>query len=205
MLDWVREFLQRCSPAYEWVVEQLKKSSKSPVFDELPQRAWGHLRLEWHNPRTGESGVDDGDNIVVNAGRLYYLNRFSPQFTSTIQPITSMRAGDGGCGLSPAISALFTPVPFSLTDTGLRSSIGLTTLNDPNPVINSSSLTITFVCNIFSNLASAGNYHFTPRVINELALLSGDGSVVALRSFRSIPFDPADSVVVRATWTLGIT
>jgi hypothetical protein len=93
------------------------------------------------------------------------------------------------------------------TDTALRSTIGYTVnVSAINPVtdLDTGARTLKFVA-VFSSASAPNGFHFTPKVINEFALKSGasDNVVVALRATRSIPFDPTDSVDVRATWLIG--
>lgn len=204
MINWLKRLLERLSPHYRWYLWKLSQSCRAPTFKERPHKIWGHLRLEWHNGRTGESGIVEDSNVVVDQGRVHILQRLSPALDATKDAVTAMEAGDGGCGVLPPTSALFTPVPFTISNTALRASINYIATNDPSPAVNGPSKTITFVCFLSSSSTTNGQFHYTPRVINELGLRTGDGTIIALRSFRSIPFDPADSVVVKATWTLGI-
>lgn len=180
-------------------------------FRERNILAYGHLLVEVF--RKGKR-VDriSGPNVVINNGKIHIL-RLMGGITG-FTPISRMEVGDGGCGLAPPVSALLTPIAFTATDTGLRSSIlyvvnnqAVNPLSPPTGDLDQAGKTLRFIATFDSASANPANYHFSPKVINEFALKSGvsDNAIIALRATRSIPFDPTDAVSVRATWTLGLT
>jgi hypothetical protein len=164
------------------------------------QRPWGYLTLEVYQ-RGKLIGIQAGPNIVVNGGKNLWNRRLFNGTTAT--GVAKMAVGDGG---TPPTS-LFSPTAFVVTNTALNNSISLSADIDPSPVEDLGAKTITFVTVLASALANAANFHFEPRVINEIALQTAapDNVIVALRSFRSIPFDPLNAMEVRASWTLGLT
>ena len=168
----------------------------------------GRLRLEVF--RKGDLvDVIEGENVVISGGKVHILRLMGA--ISGFTAISRMAAADGGCGVNPAISALFTPIAFAATDVNLRGTA--THIHVTNQVIvpatdlDIGAKTLKFIATFDSALTTSANFHFTPRVINEFALKSGasDNAVLALRATRSVPFDPADAVSVRATWTIGLT
>lgn len=167
-----------------------------PIYD-------GHLRLEVFS-RGKLVDVVEGKNVVTNQGRVEILKIIGG--VSPAVAITQMAVGDGGCGPPnpPATSALLTPIPFDATATGLRTSINYAVNIQPSPAVNTVAKTITFEAIFNSSSVPSGNFHFTPRVINEIGLRTGASVFIALRAFRSIPFDPVDAMEVKATWVIGI-
>ena len=167
--------------------------------------AWGWLVLEVYKVGRLVDRIVVGRNVVTNAGKAQLLRVIGGVAGATA--ISRMGVGDGGCGLTPPISSLFTPVAFAVTDTDLRSKINFAVNIQAGPVVDEGAKTVAFTCFLNSAGVTGNPFHYTPHVINEIALLSGaaDDKVVALRSFRSIPFDVADAVEVKAIWTIGMT
>lgn len=172
------------------------------IVDWFP-RMWGRVRIEAF--RNGVLfHVDEDSNVVVNNGKVHQLRLQGG--ISGFTPVSKMELADGGCGLAPSGNALFTPVPFVVTDTGLRqpfSTRKVSSIDTLLTTVDSGARTITYVA-FFSSAGTVG-YHYVPHVVNEIALRSGAEDVaIALRSFRSIPFDPTDAVDIKATWTIGL-
>ena len=168
-------------------------------FFEKPCGVWGKLTLRFY-----QHGIllreDLDDNIVVNGGMVQWLQRLHG--ATLVKGVDRVEVGDGGC----EETALYTPISFTATDTALRTSINLSANLQADPVVNVGAKTITFVAVVASALADPSDFHYTPRVISEIALktASPDNVVVALRAFKSQIFEPTSSIELEATWTLGL-
>lgn len=145
-----------------------------------------------------------GRNIITAGGKTHLANLISGQ--AGAQQISKMSLGDGGAGVSPlpTVAQLFSPIPFVEVDAALRHSLGLTSQID-SVVVDGGLKTMTYTA--FFNSANAATGAFLsgiPNVANECALLSNNDVVVALRSFKAIPFDQPSAIGIRAVWTLQI-
>lgn len=166
---------------------------------EEPCGAWGRLTLRYF--KRGVLIYEDVEsNIVTNAGKNLWIKRLRDG-TAT-KGVARMEAGDGGC-LS---TALYTPIPFTATDTALRAPVNLAATIEAGEVYDLGARTVTYKTVLAASLALPGDFHYTPRVINELALVtaSPDNAVVALRAFKSMIFDPTDAIEIEAEWVLGL-
>lgn len=173
-----------------------------PKFKER-SGAWGRLTL-----RVRKDGIlireDFDSNVLTNVGKVEWVKRlYNGTFSgNSIAGVDRMEAGDGGC-TNPA---LYTPIPFAGTDTDLRDSIGLSATLEADPVVDIGNRSVKFVAIFASALTLPGDFHYEPRVINELALKTAapDNVTVALRAFSSIFFDPTASIEVEAEWEIGL-
>lgn len=168
--------------------------------------AWGGLSLYVYD-RDGRK-IDEihVQNLIVNLGKIHLLSLIAGKGGALA--IKKMALGEGGCAIPPAIptvAQLFAPIPFEVSNTSLRHPLEIVRQVEDNPPIDSGTKIVTFTA--FFNSADVPTTAYIsgiPNVTNEAALLSGDDVVVALRSFRSIPFDQASAIGIRAVWAIGI-
>lgn len=161
--------------------------------------AWGRLTLRYF--RQGKLIYEDAEsNVLTNAGKNLWVKRLRDG--QTAKGVDRMEAGDGGC-LS---TALYTPIPFTATDTALRDPVNLAATIEAGEVYDTGARTVTYKTVLAAALAQPADFHYTPRVINELALVtaSPDNIVVALRAFKSMIFDPNDAIEIEAEWEIGL-
>jgi hypothetical protein len=164
---------------------------------------WGHVRLEFYK---GEELLDvsEGPNIVTDIGKNHMANLHGG--LGGALPAATMAVGDGGAGVSPVptVAQLYTPLPFVGVDLALRHPFGLSSPIEPGAVVDSVAHSITYTAFFNSANVPTGAYlSGIPNIVNEYALVSGNGVVIALTSRKPIPFDQASAIGVRAQWTIG--
>jgi hypothetical protein len=171
---------------------------------------WGYLTLKvFKNGKLID--IIEGKNTIITAGKIFALQLLGN--VSGAQSIVKMAIGDGGCGGPPdpwpTPSQLSSPIPFVVTDTTLRHQLSFT--NDPvgyryitpGPVVNEPGQFITFVATFNSSQINPTSFGFAPNVVNEAALVSGNDKILALRAFKSQPFDQGSAIELRAEWAIG--
>lgn len=175
--------------------------SQTPTLHikEDPLGAWGRLTLRYFvNGKLVRT--DRERNILTNNGKNYWIKRLKDG--TSVKGVARMEAGDGGCDQS----ALYTPIAFTATDTALRAPINLSATIQAGEVYDLGARTVTYTATFVAALANPGDFHYTPRVINELALVTAapDNQVIALRAFESMLLDPAQAIEIQAEWELGL-
>lgn len=165
---------------------------------------WGHVRLD---VRDGADGVwrcvSEAPNIVTNVGKNHMANLHGG--LGGALPVATMAVGDGGAGTGPPTPAqLYTPINFNIVDIALRHPFGLSAPIEPGAVVDSVAHSITYTAFFNSANVPTGAYlSGIPNIVNEYALVSGDGVIIALTSRKPIPFDQASAIGIRAQWTIG--
>jgi len=186
-------------------------------------RAHGHLRVE--RIAHGEHEVIyDGKNFILDQGLKATRDvLIGANGGGRSGAIFRMAIGDGGC---PA-GQLFSPRQPDATWPN-RSGLYHEVLRQDVSVFTSpTAFSMRFVGSFNSADVAPSSYSLPSRVINEAALILGDGvltvggdkrqvnkvppdaadpdeKVMSVRTFKSTSFDPADNVVLTVTWTLSV-
>src|SRR5579859_3988200 len=199
----------------------------APLADTLASddlHASGRIRVEkW---RAGElvEVVYDGPNFIVDQGLSAIRDvLIGPNGGGRSGAICRMAIGDGGC---PA-GQLFSPRQPDATwpaRTGLYHEV---IRQDISVFTRPTGTAMRFVGSFNSADVDPSSYSIASRVINEAALIVGNGiltvggakrqinkvppdplaadeAIVSLRTFKSTSFDPIDNVVLTVTWTLDV-
>jgi hypothetical protein len=203
-------FLRFLAPMLEsWVAEDV--------------RARGHLRVE-RTARGHTEVVYDSRNFILDQGLQATRDLLiGPNGGGRSGSIFRMAIGDGGC---PA-GQLFSP---KQPDATWPSRAGLyheVIRQDVSVFTTPTAFSMRFTGSFNSADVDPTSYSLASRVINEAALILGDGvltvgggkrqinkvppeaadadeTVVSVRTFKSTSFDPTDNVVLTVTWTLSV-
>lgn len=198
----------------------------APVLDARVQEdvhARGHLRVE-RSARGRSELVYDGQNFILDQGLTATRDLLvGPNGGGRSGSIFRMAIGDGGC---PA-GQLFSP---KQPDATWPSRAGLyheVIRQDVSVFTTPTAFSLRFVGSFNSADVDPTSYSLPSRVINEAALILGDGlltvggdkrqinkvppeaadpdeTVMSVRTFKSTSFDPSDNVVLTVTWTLSV-
>ncbi len=164
---------------------------------------WGYVRCEFY--RGGKLfEVQEGSNIVTDVGKNHMANLHGG--LAGALPVATVAIGDGGAGVSPVptVVQLYSPLPFVGVDLALRHPFGLSAPIEPGALVDSIAHSITYTAFFNSANVPTGVYlSGIPNIVNEYALMSGNGVVIALVSRPPIPFDQASAIGIRAQWTIG--
>lgn len=215
MDNWLKQILpkvterQSSATLKAWAEKLVLASDAADPLGHLHGLSWwGYLTLKVF--RRGKLlDVIEGKNVIIRDGKVFVLQLLGN--VSGAQSIVKMAVGDGGCGTNPfpAETALDTPIPFLVTDTTLRHQLsfssGPTQNINAGPAVDTPGQFITFVATFNSSLVLPATFGFVPNVVNEAALMSGNNKVLALRAFKSIPFDQASAIELKAEWAIGCT
>ncbi len=187
-------------------------------------RAHGHVRVEKWCRGALVDVVYDGKNFIVDQGlsatRDALIGPAGGGFTGSI---FRMAIGDGGCPagqlFSPRQPDATWPVRTGLYHEVLRQDISV--FSRPNAT------SMRFIGSFSSADVDPTSYSLSSHVINEAALIIGNGAltvggakrqvnkvppdavdpsevVMSVRTFKSTSFDPIDDVVLTVTWTLSV-
>lgn len=162
--------------------------------------------------------LKDEKNFIVDRGKTRAMSILAGLVDTWPQSrrIYRLAIGDQGCvpgqplipktpdGSWPALTALFHEVG--------RQDI--TTITSPAPK------QAQFLTSVLSSNYTPGNFSSTPRLINEAGLITSQGvpgaitqppttipadqDLFSIRTFKSVPFDPADSVTIQLLWNVFV-
>lgn len=203
-------FLRFLAPALEaWVQEDV--------------RPHGHVRVV-RTARGRSEVVYDGKNFILDQGltatRDVLLGTGGGGRSGAI---FRMAIGDGGC---PA-GQLFSPRQPDSTWPGRKGLYHEVLRQDVSVFTAPTAFSMRFVGSFNSADVDPSSYSIASHVINEAALILGDGvlsvggdkrqvnkippdvsdadeTVMSMRTFKSTSFDPGDNVVLTVTWTLSV-
>lgn len=163
--------------------------------------------------------LNDEKNFIVDLGKQRAIQIMTGLVDAWPQSrrIFRMAIGDQGCvpgqplipktpdGTWPGFTTLFHEV-------GRQDLTSIT-----NPAVKQAR----FLASFLSSNYTAGNFSSTPRLINEAGLITSQGVPIAgvtqpptsipadedlfsIRTFKSVPFDPADSVTIQVLWNMFV-
>jgi hypothetical protein len=187
-------------------------------------RPRGHVRVEkWRDGQLLEV-VYDGKNFVLGQGLSATRDALiGPSGGGFVGSFYRMAIGDGGC---PA-GQLFSPKQPDSTWPGRTGLYHEVLRQDISVFTRPTANTMRFVGSFNSVDVDPTSYSLPNRVINEAALIIGNGiltvggrkqqinrvspdvpgsdeRVTSVRTFKSTSFDPVDNVVLTVTWTLSV-
>jgi hypothetical protein len=209
-------------PAFLNFLRPVFKAQQLELDD--PFRLVGHLKVErWKGGRLLDTPYD-GKNYILNVGLTGIRDIIiGPGGSGFYGAIFRMAIGDGGVlpgeyfnpkqpdSTWPARTALFHEV--------LRQDVSV--FSKPT------AYSARFVANFDSTIVDPTSYSLVDHVINEAALIIGDGVLTvggdpkqinkvppdtadpdemlfSTRTFRSTPFDPSEPVTLTLTWTITV-
>lgn len=187
-------------------------------------RASGHIRVErWVKGKLVDVPYD-GKNFIVDLGLTTIRNiLLGVSGGGVTASIFRMAIGDGGVPagelFNPKLPDATWPAKTGLFHEVLRQDISAWS----SPTTNSAR----FVGSFNSIDVDLSSYSLAELVINEAALIIGDGvltvggdqkqinmvppdvvdadeKMLAMRTFKSTPFDPVEDVTITVTWTLTV-
>jgi len=198
----------------------------APVLGPLLQedlRAYGQLRVERRQDGR-EEVVYDSKNFILDQGLTAARDvLIGPNGGGRTGSVFRMAIGDGGC---PA-GQLFSPKQPDSSWPGRTGLYHEVLRQDVSVFATPTPFSMRFVGSFNSADVDGSSFSLPTRVINEAALVIGDGilavggdkrqinkvppeavdadeTAMSMRTFKSTPFDPTDDVVLTVTWTLGL-
>ena len=203
----------------------------APLFKERQlrdaQHIQGWLRVTSSRRGSPEEILYDGPNFIVDLGltsaRDVLIGGPTGGRPGWSGSIFRMAIGDGGC---PA-GQLFTP---KLPDASWPARTGLYHEVLRQDIATFTAPTATSMCFVgafHSTIVDPSSFSLVDQVINEAALIIGDGVLVgggdpkqinkvppdtvgadekmfSTRCFKSSPFAPTDTVIITVTWTINV-
>lgn len=185
----------------------------------------GHLRVERQARGRRPEVVYDSKNFIVDAGieavRDILIGVNGGGFAGSI---FRMAIGDGGV----PIGELFNPKVPDATWPARTELFHEVIRQDISVFQTPTTASMRFVGSFNSIDVDPSSYSLVDRVINEAALIAGDGVLtvggdqvqpnkvppdaidadeimVSMRTFRSVSFDPSEDVTITVTWTITIS
>lgn len=200
----------------------LSPALRLSTLDDL--HASGHVRIEKWRDGVLVKVVYDGKNFILDQGLSATRDiLIGPNGNGFVGSVSRMSIGDGGCPagqlFSPKQPDSTWPARKGLYHEVLRQDISVFTTPTPS--------SMRFVGSFNSVDVDPSSFSLTDRVINEAALIIGNGvltvggrkqqinktppdvagadeRVTSVRAFKSTSFDPVDNVVLTVTWTLSV-
>lgn len=184
----------------------------------------GHVRIEVRDRHGRLTDVPyDGENFIVNVGKQVVMDQLAQLFEPGRRTMRRMGLGDQGAitgsPFTPKVPDATWPARTALFHELGRKNIDIITSTAPRA--------IRFMTAFLSSNFDPTSYSAAPKICSEASLYLGDPAdgVVTLiqpnkapptvppvtdvmfstRTFKSVPFDPADGVTVTVTWTIFIT
>lgn len=217
-------FLEFLRPRLERLAGRARGSERHETADDS-LKVQGHLLVQWQ-ARGGElETVYDSKNFIVDAGitaiRDIMIGVNGGGFAGSI---FRMAIGDGGVPIgelfNPKIPDATWPARTDLFHEVFRQDISV--FSTPTTA------SMRFVGSFNSVDVDVTGFSLVDRVINEAALIIGDGVLtvggdqkqvnkvppdtidadeimLSMRTFRSVSFDPAEDVTITVTWTITVT
>lgn len=197
-----------------------------PRFQRQEDRfgLYGHIRVE---RRVGDGPLElihDGKNFVVDAGLTGVRDiLIGPSGAGFSGSIFRMAVGDGGS----QTGALFTPKEPDATWPARTELYHEVFRKDIATFTKPSDVSARFVANFQSTDVDTTSFSLVDEVINEAALIIGDGVLTvggdpkevnktppdtvdadelmfSMRTFKSAPFSPSEDVTISITWTITV-
>jgi len=185
----------------------------------------GHILVERQVNGGPKEVVHESPNFIVDVGLTAVRDLLiGPNGAGFTGSIFRMAVGDGG--VPPG--DLFNPIPPDATWPARTALFHEVIRQDISVFSEPTDFSARFVGSFSSLDVDDSSYSLTPRVINEAALIIGDGIVtfggdkkqvnqtvpdvvdadevmLSTRTFNSQSFDPLDDVTVSITWTITVS
>jgi len=199
----------------------------APVLDKQAPDSFrlnGDLKVEARTPGREPVIVYDDHNFIVDLGKTAVRNLLlGPAGGGAYGAVCRMAVGDGGVLpgelFNPKTPDVTWPARTGLFHEVIRQDVTIYS----TPAYNAARFVGTFN-SVDVDLTS---FSLAEHVINEAALVIGDGTVhsgggkkqinkvppdtpysgeslLSMRTFRSTPFDPSQSVIITITWTMTV-
>jgi len=161
----------------------------------------GHLTIKLQDT-TGKllEKISD-DNFVVDAGKIRVAKILGKAADAGV--ITKMAIGDGGHDSDLYVPK--TPDTSWATKTGLDNEITRKDNDSADPTYPDD-YTVEFL-NTFNSESIIDPFHTDPKVVNEAGLIidgAGGEELFAIRTFKSVQFDPTDQLSLILQWRITI-